>query len=131
MENLPVFRLQIIKYALIAAVISEAGSLPLLGFNPAYLCGLLTGTCVSIISFLVLLFMSERVLSSGVKWMASLGYLLRLPIYGAAFYLCMKAGGLHAGVGCLIGFLATVLAMIYVHGIKSKLSISRKRNDRE
>ena len=129
MDNVAVFKLQIIKYALISAAVFEAGSIPVIGFSLEYLCGLLAGTFTAIAGFLVLLFMSEKVLSSGVKWMASVGYLIRLPVYGVAFYVCMKTGGFFAGAACLIGFMTTVTAMIYVHGIKNRRSSKANRKN--
>jgi len=131
MENMARFKFQIIKYTLIAAIILEVGSIPILGFSLVYLCGLISGTLISIMGFLILLYMSEKVLSSGVKWMASLGTLLQLPFYGVAFYICMKTGGLLAGVACVIGFMTTRLSMIYVHGIKSRLSARKKSSEGE
>ena len=125
MENLSSFKLQIIKYALIIAGIFEVISLAVLKFNLKFLCGLLIGTGTAIISFIILVYMSEKVLASGEKWMASVGYLIRLPLYGAALFVCIKIDSM-ALVGCLLGFITTMIAIIYIHGIKAKFSTGRK-----
>jgi hypothetical protein len=122
MNDLTTFKIQNIKYTLIIAVIFEAGSIPVLGFRAEYLCGLLAGTAVSILSMFMMVVMSERVLASGQKWMASLGYVIRLPIYGAVFLICLKVGGLITAVACLLGFITGTVAVIYIYGIKTKFS---------
>ena len=117
MNNLTSFKLDIFKYTLVAAALFEAGSLPILGFDIKYSYGLALGVCISVISFNILLFISKKVLATGKKFMAPLGYLLRLPIYGFAFYVSMKVGTI-SGIACLLGFFTVTLSMIYVHGIK-------------
>ena len=120
MSNSTNFKLQIFKYTLAIAVLFEAGSLPLLGFSVEYTCGLLAGTVVSMVSFSIMLTMSKRILSSGQKWMASAGYMLRLPIYGLTFFICIKVGGIIAAIACLLGFITVTVAIIFVHGIIAK-----------
>ena len=126
MNDLASFKLQIFKYTLIASLVFEIASLPVLRFSVEYLCGLLAGTLVSLVSFVSLVWMSEKVLNSGQKWLSSVGYLLRLPIYGFIFLFCYKVGGIIAGIACLIGFLTGIVAMVYVSGIKTKFSKDRK-----
>ena len=121
MDDLKRFKRQILIHTLAAAALFELLSLPFLRLNIQYSIGLLAGTCVSVISFNLLTFMSERALKSSQKWMASLGYLIRLPLYGVAFFFCMKYAKI-AGLACLLGFLTGIIAVIYVHGIKAKFT---------
>ena len=124
MKKPDTFKLQIYKYALITAALMAVIGLPLFGTGVQYVqyaYGLLFGASISIISFNILLLMSKKVLSSGKKQWAPIGYLLRLPLYGVAFYLCVRLS-LTAGIACILGFMTTPLAMIYVHGIKAKFS---------
>ena len=125
-DDLKSFKGQIIKYTIVVTLIIEACSIPVLGFNVGFLCGLLVGAVVAIASFLALIIISKRVLGTGEKWMASAGYLIRLPVYGAAFYITLKVGGTVAGIASLFGFLTTNFSMIYIYGIKSKFSKGRK-----
>ena len=125
-EDIKNFQFGIIKYTIIITVVFEACSIPVIGFSVEFLCGLLVGTAVAIASFLALIVISKRVLGTGEKWMASAGYLIRLPVYGAAFYITLKVGGTVAGIASLFGFLTTNFSMIYIYGIKSKFSKGRK-----
>jgi len=125
-NDLKAFRLQIIKYTIIIAVILGACSIPFLGFDAALLCGLLAGTAVSVLSLFMMVAMSEKVAASGQKWLSSLGYVIRLPIYGVVFLVCIKLGGFFTGIACLIGFMTGMMAVIYLHGIKAKFSKDRK-----
>ena len=120
------FKLDTLKYTLIITALFEAGSIPVLKFSPEYLCGLMAGAAVSVAGFYILLFISERVLSSGQRWLSSLGYLVRLPIYGAVFFICLKIGGLIAGVACLIGFLTGMIALIVVQATRAKAPGDKK-----
>ena len=125
MDDMASFKLHIYKYTLLIAVLFELGSLPFLCFDLKYLYGLVFGVVVSILSFEALIFMSKTVLRSGKKSMAVLGYFVRLPLYGIGFYMSMKAGGVIAGIACLLGFLTTTVAIIFVHGIRAKYSTNR------
>ena len=129
MDNLTSFKLQIFKYALIIAVVFGVGSLPFLGFSIPYLYGLALGTCVAFAGFSILVFVSQRVILRGKAWLAPLGYFLRLPMYGLAFCLSYMGYGLTAGVACIFGLLTIQVAIIYVHGIKAKLSKGKKENN--
>lgn len=126
MNKLTNFKTQIIKYTLIIALIFEAGSLPVIGFSLEFLCGLAIGVAVSVLSILIMVTMAEQVLASGQKWLSSLGFIIRLPIYGAGFLFCYKIWGIIAGIACLLGFLTGSTAIIYIHGIKAKFSKDRK-----
>ena len=124
-DDMKKFKLQIHIYTLVAAVVFGVGSIPFLGLNTHYFYGLISGVCISIVSFNVLLFVSEMVLNTGNKYMAALGYLIRLPLYGLDFYMCLRIGVV-AGIACVIGFMAAPASMVYVHGIKAKYSAGRK-----
>lgn len=126
MDNLKSFKSQIIRYTLITALIFEAGSLPIKGFSLEYLCGLLAGTAVSVASVLIMIKTSEKVLASGQKWLSSIGYLIRLPVYGIVFLGCYIYGGITTGIACLMGFITGTTAIIYAHGIKPKFSKGKK-----
>jgi len=115
------FKLHIYKYASIVAVIFAIGGLILVGPDIRFFYGLLFGVCISVISFSILLFVSGIVLKTGKKFLATVGYLIRLPIYGFAFYMCMRVG-LVTGVACVLGFTVVPVSMIYAYGIKAKLS---------
>jgi len=128
-DDLKTFRFRITKYTIIIAIIIAGCSIPVLGVDVPFLCGLLAGMLVSIASFIILFAISAMVLTTGNKWMASFGYLMRLPVYGIVFYAAIKTGGVVAGMGCLIGFITTNFAMIYVHGIKAKFSVGNKKGE--
>ena len=119
-EDLTKFRLHIYIYALVTALLFGIGGLPFVGADIRYFYGLLFGFCVSIISFSILYFMSAIVLKTGKKYIATTGYLIRLPMYGFAFIMCMRVGAV-AGIACVLGFMAVPVSMIYVYGIKAKL----------
>jgi hypothetical protein len=121
-NDLSKFKLQIFKYTLIAAIIFGLGSLPVLGLSVSYLYGLALGTCVGIFGFNILIFISKKVLNERKAWLAPLGYFIRLPIYGFAFYLCFAGYGFTSGIGCILGIMSIQVSIIYVHGIKSKLT---------
>ena len=126
MDDLTAFKTQIIKYSLILTVIFEAGSIPLLGFSVEYLCGLLAGTLTSVSGFIMLVATSKKVVASGEKSIAVLGYLLRLLIFGAVFFIALKLGGAIAMIACFLGFMTTKVSIFYVHGVKAKFSKDRE-----
>ena len=119
MDNMSLFKFQIYKYTLIVALLFEAGSLPFLGFDIGYLYGLALGACISIVSFNILFFFSEKVLATGKKFLAPLGYMVRLPLYGVAVYMSYRISTV-AVIACLLGLFSVQVAMVYVHGIKRK-----------
>ena len=112
-DDIKAFRFQIIKYTFVVTLIIEVCSIPVIGFSVPFLCGLLVGTAVATVSFLLLIFVSKRVLATGEKWMASAGYMIRLPIYGVAFYLTLKMGGTVAGINAFsVWYLVLTVAVI-------------------
>jgi len=124
MEDLTRFKLQIFKYALIAAILFGLGSLPFLGLSIPYLYGLLLGTCVGALGFSLLVAISKKTITGRKAWLAPLGYMIRMPVYCLAFFFCYAGYGIISGVGCILGILTIQAAILYIHGIKAKL---RKR----
>lgn len=124
MISLAEFKNKIVQYGIIAALICEVVSLFFLGWNPGFTYGLALGTAISIVNFTMMEVTLRRVLSTGNRWMASLGYLIRLLFYGVAFYSAIKIGIVSA-VGVLIGFMTLKVAIFYLHGIKAKYSTGR------
>lgn len=57
--------------------------------------------------------------------MATIGYMVRMLIYGYAFYICVKIS-LTAGIACLIGFFTLKVPMYYFHVVRYKLDKNRK-----
>ena len=125
-DDIKTFRFQVIKYAIALALIFEACSIPVLGISVPFLAGISSGALVSAIGFIIMVSMSRGVWESGQKWMSSLGYLVRLPMYGAVFLICIKTGGLITAAGCLAGFLTTSLSALFVHGVKNRIEKRRK-----
>jgi len=120
-DDLKDFKLQIFIYTFVLGAVFGVGSIPFLGVDIQYFYGLLLGVCISIVSFSILLFTSRMVLQSGKKSLAAVGYLIRLPLYGFAFYMAMRISFI-SGIACLIGFMTVPASMVYVHGIKAKFS---------
>ncbi|MCL1809491.1 MAG: ATP synthase subunit I [Clostridiales bacterium] len=121
-KSLTTFKVQIYKYTLLAAIILEIGALPILGVGVRYVdysYGLALGTCIAVMSFNILFLVSKKVVTGGKKMWAALGYMIRLPIYGLAFYICIRLSVV-CGIACLLGFLTSTLSIIYIHGIKAK-----------
>jgi len=124
-EDLRAFKIRIIKYTVVIALIFAACSIPALGFSIPFLFGLSVGASVSAASFLLMIIMSKKVVESGEKWMASVGYIVRLPLYAVTFFAALGLGGMTAAIACLIGFMTSMVAVVYVHGIKAKFSKDR------
>jgi hypothetical protein len=128
-EDFTKFKLQIFKYTLATAAIFGLGSLPLLGVNVPYLYGLALGTCAGVFGFNILIFISKKVISRRKAWLAPLGYFIRMPIYILAFFLCYAGYGFTSGIGCILGIMTVQVAIIYVHGIKAKLTKGKQVNN--
>lgn len=121
-KSLTTFKVQIYKYTFLTAIILEIGALPILGVGVRYVdysYGLALGTCIAVMSFNILFLMSKKVVMDGKRMWAVVGYLVRLPIYGAGFYFCIRLSVV-CGVACLLGFFTSTLSIIYIHGFKAK-----------
>lgn len=125
MKNLTSFKNQIFKYGIIIAVLCQLISLPFLGLNPQFSYGLALGTAIAIVNFTILEFTLKKVIEDRKGSLAFVGYLIRLAVYGGAFYISMRVS-LISGMATLIGFMTLKLAIYYLHGIKAKFSENRK-----
>lgn len=112
-------------YGGLVALVCGIISLFILGFHLQFLYALLLGTCISIVNFYLLAYFSQKVMTTGNRWLASAGYLVRMCLYGYAFYICIKMS-LIAGAGCCIGFLTLRIPLFYKYGIKAKFDKKRK-----
>jgi|GEM_PF-1118241 len=125
MNDFTAFKNQIFIYTLIVAVFCQLISLIFLGVDVKFSYGLVLGTCVAIVNFNLLVFSSKAILkNSKGKGFAFASYIIRLLIYGVAFYMAMKVS-VPAGLASVVGFLTLKLAIFYVCGIKTKFSKGR------
>lgn len=124
MDRFTAFKNEIIKYGIVAFVIFELASLPFLGWDGRFFYGLLLGTSITIVNFNLMAITSRLTLELQKVAVTYLGYLIRLCIYGGAFYLSLKVGIL-CGLGTVLGFFTLKLAMLYLYGIKAKFSKGR------
>jgi len=123
-NELKAFKNQIFKYGIIAAVICEVASLPFLGFNVKFTYGLVLGTCTAIVNYSILSFTATRIVNRGNgAWLAVLGYIIRLLIYGGVFYISYKVSAA-SGIAALLGFMTLKAGIYYVYGFKPKFSES-------
>ena len=99
-------------------MIFEAGFLPFLGPDAAFAYGLALGTAVSVVNFNILAYTSRKLLNSGRAWLSFAGYIVRLAVYGFAFYTALRVN-LVAALGSALGFLTLKLAIYYVHGVRA------------
>lgn len=124
MEGLTSFKNEIFKYGIAAAAVMELASLPFLGLDAQFLYGLLLGTAIAIVNFNLMAFSFWLALEWRKGAIAFLGFLVRLAVYGAAFYMSVKIG-LISGAGTALGFLTLKLALFYLHGFRPKYSKGR------
>lgn len=117
MEDLSKFKNKIFIYGVLVMLIMEVISLPFLGFNLKFLYGLLLGTAISIVNFNIMTFATVRMLKTGKSYLAAVNYIIRLLIYGGVFYVAIKTDNL-SGLGCILGFITTKVAIYIVHGFK-------------
>lgn len=125
MNGLTAFKNEIFKYGIIVAAIVELASLPFLGPDVQFLYGLILGTAISIVNFNLMEITFKRALVSKSSVIAFVGYLIRLVLYGGAFYMAMKVSNI-SGLASLLGFMTLKAAIYYLHGFKAKFSTGRK-----
>ena len=94
-----------------------------------YTYGLFLGTFIAIVSFNILVFVSKKVVSKRKPWLAPAGYLLRLPIYGVAFYFSYMGFGLLSGIACILGFMTVQMSIIFIYGIKPAFNKKAKKEE--
>lgn len=125
MNDFTAFKNQIFLYSVIVSLIIELISLPILGWDKEFLYGLLLGTAVAIVNFNILAFSFRKVINDRRGSWAFISYLIRLLIYGFAFYTAAKISFV-SGMGSVLGFLTIKAAIIFIHGIKAKFDTKRK-----
>ncbi len=125
MAELGDFKKKIARYALVISAVALIIPIPLIGFDIPYIYGLTLGTCVSIVNLYVLVFFGKLTLKRKKPFLAPLGIIIRLVIYGYAFYMSVHLSWI-GGLGCFIGFMTQKLAIFYIYGIKAKYSKNRK-----
>jgi hypothetical protein len=118
MKEFTAFKNRIFFHGFLIALIFEAGSLLFLGFDVGFAYGLVLGTAVSVVNFNILSYTSRKLLSNGHAWMGFAGYIVRLVVYGFAFYAALRVG-LVAALGSALGFMTMKLAIYYVHGVRA------------
>lgn len=111
------FKNRIFFFGILAMVLMEIISLPILGFNIKFLYGLLLGTAITVVNFSILIITMSRILSGSNKFMATVSYIFRLFVYGGVFLVAINAGKM-AGLGCVLGFLTIKLSIYFVYGLK-------------
>lgn len=124
MEGLTSFKNEIFKYGIVTLAIFELASLPFLGWDAQFFYGLSLGTAVTIVNFNLMTLTLRLTLERRSIAISYFGYLTRLALSGATFYLALKTG-LICALGTLLGFFTLKLAMLYLHGIKAEYSKGR------
>lgn len=119
------FRNQIFKYSIIVAIIMELVSVIFIGLSTKFLLGMVVGTAVTLLNFSILERSSEMLMKKNSTGPMVGGYFIRMPIYGVAFYLCLRAG-LYCAVACGLGFVTLPVALLYIYGIKSRFPGAEK-----
>jgi hypothetical protein len=114
-ENISKIRIKITLYSIIAAGIAEVVSLPIVGASILFSYGLALGAAVAIINLHVLSSTITIATESGRKGAAILGYIVRIAIYAAAFWLTVRTS-LLSGAGAAIGFLLPRAVMYIMYG---------------
>jgi hypothetical protein len=127
-KGLAAFKNRIFFHGIAVALIFEAGSLLFLGFDIGFAYGLALGTAVSVVNFNILVFASRRLLASGRAWMSFANYIVRLAVYGFAFYMALRVSHT-AAIGAALGFITLKLAIYYIHGFRGIRSASSEKRD--
>lgn len=116
MTNLTKFRNEIILYACLMAALAEIISLFVIGPDLAFTAGLLIGTAISIIGFMILVRSGRHLLEKEKKAPVILGYVIRLVLYAVSFFVCVRFS-LRSGAGCGCGFITVHFGIIFLYGI--------------
>ena len=118
--NFNTFKTRILLFGVVFALIIEAGSLFILGPRLEFLYGLALGTSISIVNFNILVITGKKVLSSKKPMLGYFGYMIRLCIYGMAFYMALKIS-IISGIAAILGFMSLTLAIFFLHMVKPML----------
>ena len=124
-------RKETILWALPFMMIFEGASLPFIGWRLEYATGLCIGFLVSILCFLIMNVVTERVLNTGKGGMVIPGLLLRIFLYGGAFYLTAVRISLLSGLGAGLGFLTAILSVLFLRGVRPMVRHRRARKAAE
>ena len=116
MTNLTEFRNEIILYACLMAALAEIISLFVIGPSLMFIIGLIVGTAISIIGFLILVRSGRHLIEKEKKAPVIMGYIIRLVMYAVSFFICIKIS-LRCGAGCGFGFITIHFGIIFLYGI--------------
>jgi hypothetical protein len=120
-------RKETILWAIPFMMIFEGASLPFIGWRAEYAIGLCAGFLVSILCFLIMNVVTERVLSTGKGGLVIPGLLLRVFLYGGAFYFTAVKISLLSGLGSGLGFLTGILSVLFLRGVRPMIRHRRAR----
>lgn len=120
------FRNEIILYSLIMAAVAEVVSLIVIGPNIMFVLGLLIGTAVAIVGFIILVKTGQMLMDDKKKKPVVLGYVFRIFLYGISFLFCIKLS-LPCGFGCGCGFITVHAGILFLYGIVYRF-IRKKEN---
>ncbi len=120
MNDIIVFKNEIIKYAIFIALICELISIPFLGLSAQFGYGITLGVAISIANFNILYFTIKNTLThQRGAYIVFLGYIIRLSLYGIAVYKSIQISYISA-IGVIIGFLTIKISIYYTNGIKKR-----------
>lgn len=126
MTDLTEFKSDIVKCVVIIAAFSELVSLLILGPSLLFTAGLIVGTAVTILNFVLLVKAGEKVMDEKRAMPMVGGYFVRLVIYGVFFVAAVKVG-FHAAVGCAVGFITLHVGIMFTYLVVYGL-IKKKKN---
>lgn len=126
MTNLTRFRNEIIIYACLMAALAEIISLFVIGPDAAFSIGLLIGTAISIIGFIILVQSGRHLLEKEKKAPVILGYGIRLVLYAVFFLICVRSS-LRCGAGCGLGFITVHFGILFLYGIVYNFFRNKKK----
>jgi len=118
-NDLALFKKEICIYALVTAAIFEIISIPIAGIGIEFAYGLCLGTAAAIVNFSVMAFTFSRMAETKSTGITVLGYVVRMAIYAAVFFVALKAG-LTSTAGAVAGALTVKIAIYYLHVVRRK-----------
>ncbi|MDD4200415.1 MAG: hypothetical protein PHS19_03395 [Eubacteriales bacterium] len=98
------------------AAITEIISLFVIGPSMAFAAGLLVGTAISIIGFMILVRSGRHLLESEKGAPVVLGYVNRMLLYAVSFFVCINFS-VRCGAGCGFGFISVHLGIIFLYSV--------------
>ena len=120
MDDLKRFRDRIFIHCGIVAAAAELISVPFIGWALRFLLGMVVGTTVTIVNFIILIAFARRMLQLESKGQVVGGYFIRMLVYGVAFYLCLKIGK-YCAIAAAIGFFTLHISSVIIYGIETNL----------